>query len=277
MKLLLLLSLFLSPVIEAKDFVYDSTKYLKIKPYIKGTAMNFRETRYQTSRLHSAFSNKSDSELKQVFAIWEDQSKEISKESFNSMPMVFQHAYLIFEDFYQPQNLSRLHQSEKEDEFYKNILYYIIQSKIRIRVTTDIDTKTKHDLSNIAYSTEILDFKPHIKGDAKPLYFNHYYKRVFKSFLGSNGKIMGDFGSQKITFEDSQKRMDFLDTHVKFFRGQDSSIIIPSQPEVTSIIFNKNFTKAKIHFSLFYEGGEAEYEYKNNKWNLMKSELTWIA
>ena len=277
MKFLLLFFTLTSTNLFAEGFTYDASIYPEIKPYVKGTAMSYRMVNDQLNRLHQAYANQSETELKEVFDIWEDQSMVITPENFKAIPISFQHAYKIFEDFYKPQDLSIFGGSEKGNKFYSNTQYYIIQSKIRVSVTSTDDAIGVSDRSNISYSAEIDDFKPLVKGGIKALNMNHYYELVLKRFFGDNGQISGNFGTQKISPEETNKRIKFLEKYVKIIPGHWGGINFSSDPRITNITFNKDYTKALVHFSLFYEGGEAEYEFKNNKWEMIRSEINWIT
>jgi len=247
---------------------------------------------YQSHRLNKAYIEQSKVKLSTFLEAWSEMSTAHTTHQKKEFPEVFRHAYEVFEDFYQPHNLERLddfnqpHKLERigglkwRTKQFSKVSYFIVQSKLNVIVTDNlVKDKFGNYSSSTSFDTAINDFKPRIKGNVKALFIDDYHRYLINNFLGGEKNLAGleDIMNTTKALEESQKRQSFLNQYLNFSRGDWGGWILETAPTVTKIRFNKKYDQAVVYFSLFYRGGEAAYEMKNNKWVLIQSKLTWIA
>ena len=235
---------------------------------------------YQEHRLYRSYLDHSESRLSQFFLGWSQRSIPITDKNLEKLPAAFQHAYAIFEDFYQPKNLGRIGDPEWGKDQFSKVSYFITQPTIDVVVTKNI-VKDIHSngFSNSIYSATLKDFRPRIKGDTKALFLDDYHSYLIKEFLGDEEIQAGHSGimSTSKAVGESERKQKFLNQYVQIYHGHWGGWRFATDPTITVINFNEKFEKAVVHFSLVYQGGEAEYKFKGGKWILVKSELTWIT
>lgn len=260
---------------EAQDLTEYEVEYPEAPPYKKGEPIS-----HQEDRLYRAYLDGSKKKLGDFFVAWADRSKPISEKHLEKLPVAFRHAYKIFEDFYQPKNLGRIGNPEWGTEQFSHVTYFITQPTIRILVTDKvIEEINSNSFTDSIYYAELKNFQPRIKGGTKALFLDDYHGPLIEGFLGSEELPMGHNGimSTSKAIGESEKKQKFINQYVQIYHGHWGGWRFATDPTISTINFNKSFTKAIVHFSLVYQGGEAIYEYENRKWVLRKSELTWIT
>ena len=248
--------------------------YEKVPKYKHGEPYYFQE-----HRLFRSYLDDSGEQLEDFFHAWKDSSVGISKRELKSAPPVISSAYKIFEDFYQPKNLSRIGKPEWGTDQFKSVKYFIVQKDLNVVIAK----KLKENIS-LSDSPPILDitinnFRPNLKGDTPALFLTDTYQRVLESFLGSEELPVGHGGlmNPSVAKGESEKRQKYLNSQLKIYHGHWGGWRYVTDPTVTSIVFNKSLNKAIVRFSLVYEGGHAIYRFKKGKWILQESRLTWIS
>ncbi|MFN8343724.1 MAG: hypothetical protein U0X91_01895 [Spirosomataceae bacterium] len=138
-------------------------------------------------------------------------------------------------------------------------------------IFSDNDTKTKID--------SILNFRPQISCNKKPLYLTKNYIEILNAFLGNSHYKLGTGGIMNPAKSkgQSEKRKKFLESYIKIWYGHWGGYWqLNSYPTCSSITFDKNFEYAKIQYRMVYEGGEAVLKNENGNWKLISSKRTWI-
>jgi hypothetical protein len=251
------------------------TVYEDVSSYKKG-----EPDWYQDHRLNKAYIEQSKVKLSVFLEAWSEISTSHTTHQKSEFPRVFRHAYEIFEDFYQPHNLERIGDPEWGTKQFSKVSYFVVQSKVNVIVTNNlVKDKFGNNSSPTILDATMNNFRPQIKGNIKALFLDDYHSLIIDKFLGQEEIPAGHAGimSTSKAVGESQKRQDFLNQFLKIYHGHWGGWILETDPTVTKINFNKKYDRAVVYFSLVYEGGEAVYERKNNKWVLIKSELTWIT
>ncbi len=234
----------------------------------------------QEHRLYRAYLDECETRLADFYSGWADQSQPISKSDYQQLPAVFQHAYDIFEDFYQPKNLARIASPEWGTEQFSKVRYLVTQGKLDVFVSDEVLEDPYADIATLStFSATVTNFKPRVKGDTPALFLNQRHASILRQFLGEEQAPPGYDGvmSTAKAVGESRKRQEFLNKHLKIYEGHWGGWRLVTDPTVMRINFNKDYSRAIVHFSLIYQGGEALFERKQGKWTLIKSELTWIT
>lgn len=220
--------------------------------------------------LNDAYEAQSEEKLKRILDYWhlENQSistSEIENDTINDI-------YEIFKVFYTPFNIARLFQYEIKAELYEGLKYIIIQNKI------DYDFNLDMIINDKIYS--VSDFSPDVAYDSvKTLYFTLNYQIALNAFLGSDNFPFEDYGftTPETLINDSYYRKQFLNKHLKIFNGHFGNYWhIETHPEIHVIHFDKDMQKVRFYFRIEYYSGVAHLEKKNNKWELISSEIIGV-
>jgi hypothetical protein len=127
---------------------------------------------------------------------------------------------------------------------------------------------------------KVKDFHPVINGKGRPpLYLTAKYDTLLNNFLGNTHSPLGkgNIMSPAKAEAESAKRQKFLEHFIKIWYGHWGGYWqLESYPTASEIIFDKDFSYAKINFQMIYEGGEAILKKDKGKWVLLSAKRTWI-
>ncbi|MBE9664203.1 hypothetical protein [Mucilaginibacter myungsuensis] len=80
-----------------------------------------------------------------------------------------------------------------------------------------------------------------------------------------------------IAADESLNRQKFLEKYIKIKHGHwGGSWLLRSSPTINGIIFDENFTYAKILYRSGYSGGEALMKKTDGKWEFVSKINMWI-
>ena len=258
------------------EVVESSLNYEEVPDYVSGEPVW-----YQENRLYLAYAERSQEKLNGFLNAWSSSSKPRSEDDLIELPDAIRHTYLVFEDFYQPHRLERIGDPEWGVDQFKDASRFIVQTSLRVVVSDRVaETGELYEaLDSARYVFELQEFRPLIQGPVKSLYLTKFYENLMSHFLGSDELPVGHDGvmSTSKAVGESEKRQEFLNTSLKIYHGHWGGWRLGTDPTVTTIQFNDDFTHAVVHFTLVYQGGEARYKRRGDKWVLIKSELTWIT
>ncbi len=234
---------------------------------------------YQEHRLFRSYLDNSDEKLTDFFNGWKKSSNSISKSELEEVPSIVKSAYEIFEDFYQPKNLTRIGKPEWGPDQFKHVSYLIVQNSLNIIITNKLETEPFNSNITSILDITINNLRPNVKGDTPALYLTEQYKTSLSHFLGSEEYPLGHGGIMVPARAkgESKKRQQHINKFLQIYHGHWGGWNYITDPTVSSINFNSSLNKAIVHFSLVYEGGYAIYILKKGKWILRESKLTWIT
>jgi len=235
----------------------------------------------ELKKLKKAYEAKSQSQLESFLQQWQSESKPISFP--DSLSDLQKDVYQIYEDFYNPFNLSRVGSGEWGDSLYAGIDYVIIQNQLLINwyKTDTLNFRFFENTDSLILSKEMIgNFRPDITFEqAKTLYLFPQYLKIINTFLRSKSYPLGFGGIMNPSRAkgESAERLQFLNEKLKIIHGHWGGYWhIETHPYVYSIEFNKDRTIASVNFRLGYQGGSATYIKKDGKWEMKQAGLTWI-
>lgn len=201
----------------------------------------------QDSLLFKAYETKSNVHLDKFFENWRMEKTPIIDEEYAKLTDAEKDVYDIFYEFYTPKDLSKLKLNSFEYEYYKDVKYFVIESKIyyRVLVTDNYDSlfnldsfwedseyfynkdtnykfdlfaeKTKYDSENLmhytlfnnyAYKDSITDFRPRIKvNNSMILYLTENYNALISKFIDKYAIKVRIRGIDKPLYEETSSRM----------------------------------------------------------------------
>jgi len=209
------------------------------------------------SGLEEIYQLNSQQGLEQYLSAWESEIQPIDNEEFNQLSDTLKTLYRIYQEFYNPTDLSRYCTAGRCPEFgnqlYESLDYFIVQTEIKYTLNEYEDHKT------------VYDFRPDIDLDNPILYLSNDYEEELASFLDREEHEL-----------DIQNRYDFLNTMLGIWPGHWFGWHFLTHPEVDMIYFNQYLDSARVHFRIIFEGGEARFAKMNNNWEMIESQLTWI-
>lgn len=250
--------------------------YLKIKD-----KTDWAKDCSQQDRLEVGWQVGSREILEIFFQIWRTQS--LDKEWISdSMPKIIGDAYMIFWDFYTPQNLKRIYKKEGKQERYSESTYLIVQSELRIaqRKTLNIVEK-RSDYHEKYVDPPMLDLTIHNMkvnpqiGSDRYVVLNDIYRDIIWNFLDGDNIDEYQQRGDETNIRQIYERLGYLNEMVEIERGHWGGWYIESHPLVTRIDLNGVGTKAKVQFQLIDEGGIAYYEKREGQWFLKDTMIKW--
>jgi len=222
--------------------------------------------------LINAYEKNSADSLKLILDSWSRENQ--SKSSVSLIDDTHRDVYKIYQEFYTPLDLSRIGDSEWGPGIYQDVGYVIIQNHIFFDYNYDAE------VYNVEETDTIWDFRPEITFDnVKTLYLTDNYAIAINEFLGTEFNPLGTGGvmNPASPTEESWVRWQFLNQFIYIVPGHWGGYWhIETHPEAHVIHFNPQRTKARLHFRLIYQGGEAEFQKSGNTWQMVSSKLTWI-
>ena len=234
----------------------------------------------QEKRLYCAYREDSQQKLTAFLDAWSEDSLEVVEAELEEMPQPVQHAYVIFEDFYRPKELNRVGKAEWGPGQFLHAKYFLVSTALIVTVKKSLPESLfeNDDEPNIA-KWEIEDFSPRATTDVPLCYLDDRYASLIGRFLGDEELPVGHRGimSTSVARGESLRRQEFVNHQVQIYHGHWGGWNFATDPSVYQIVFDEKLERAKLYFSLIYEGGEAVYERDENGWRLVKSELTWIT
>jgi len=217
--------------------------------------------------LEKAYEKNSQALLDTFFTTWNKLLPAYSSNEAAAQSDTIYHAYKVFQEYYSPLNLSRLTDGQHET-FKSDFRYLVVQNKLRIAVA---DTNPRFYYHYGVTVKETLDeyFRPKINIQGMPsVFLSPATDLIIYFFL---------FNPDSSLREDYHTRSEFLDKAMQMINHHwIRDIFKITTPNASSITFNKSFTKALVHFRVFYQFGEAYLERKNGDWKLIDSKLTAI-
>lgn len=265
--------------------------------------------------LKYSYKKSNSDSLEMFFSNWEKESQPISQGLFDNLSDTLKDVYEIFLDFYTPQDLIRIGDSEWGDSLYTSVDYVIVQNRIDFSIVKTLDKKeivlnylrnngddstkyedykgtymrdtSDHFLGFIYYNSieylheeSIMDFRPNVDFEnVGVLYYKPNYTKIVARFLRNKRHKLGFRGIMNPAKAKgkSESRLDWINTKVKIFHGHWGGYWqMTTYPRVNLILFNKEREIALVFFRMVYEGGEALYKKMDGKWTLIDSKLNWI-
>jgi hypothetical protein len=238
----------------------------KLRPYKKIKDIPIMD---QSKKLEEAYTLQSDSLLNEFFSEWRNDGT-VRNDAKYSKPEV-KAAYEIFQDLYKPD----LSDSSKSCySVYSRAEFIVVQNHLRLYMMKDRDSLLSgfHGFmdSILIKLDSVSDFRPDVHfADKKTLYLSKDYQialdQFFFSFLGADDE--GYIYSDSMFIIDKRK-MAFLAPKIQVAPEHwGSGFYYVSFPEVERMIFNEDYTKARVSFRATYaSGGYAYYEKEDSLW-----------
>jgi hypothetical protein len=235
---------------------------------------------FNAEKLERIYKNNDLKQLEEFFQLWSNCSQQERVITNETLPEFILDAYEIFQDFYNPYNLSRIAKLPPEQSIYQDAPYFIIQEKLIITKRITLEKDDFGDYTSPAdFKLTLNDFYPNIEvSEGIPLYLAAYDRDNLLQFLGDESYPLGHGGIMNPARAkgDSRKRQRFLNLFVRIIHGHWSGWHLESHPYVYSVNFNRDYSEAIVDFRIIYEGGEARYKKEQGKWTLIESGLTWM-
>jgi hypothetical protein len=230
--------------------------------------------------------------LKTVFEVWSKSPTPHTESEVQEFADWEKAAYTVFEDLWNPTNLTRLGDFEAEDfeNWYKGSPYLIAQGELNVSVVADTNTfeslatgRIRLDddtIANKLTKQTIKNFNPRTDvANGKTIILTAERKAALLAFLGDDSYPAGtgNIMSPARAKGESRRRAAFIHNSLPIDHGHWGGWNLVTYPEVLEIILNSDTTRAAVFFRVGYRGGTALYEQDNKcKWSLKKSMATWI-
>jgi hypothetical protein len=223
------------------------------------------------NNLTRSFNDGSIQNLDSFLISWE---KNIpAKDSKDLEDSVEKYVYGVFKEFYTPFDLKRIIGIEPEETDNPRLQNIVIQNSINYTI------KSPRDKVDTFYV--IQDFRPKLKKrrNARVLFLTPNYDSCITRFLDDKHLPFGtgNIMNPALGYGETRQRQIFLNNRLSIIHGHWGGYWhIPTQPEISYIEFNLDFSIAIVYFRYGYEGGESRFERKKDKWKMTRSEITWI-
>lgn len=234
---------------------------------VKISALN---TEQITDSINKAYNNNSTEELQSVLDYWNSELLPADAEMITDEKT--QNVYAVFQEIYNPFNISRLSGNKQVSNLYNSIKYVIVQNKVMFDFSLNNTENTTCD--------SVIDFKPNISFEgAKTLYLAKEYETAIISFLGHEFNILSTNGLENVVqpSEESYARMQFLNNFLGIMPCQTAAYwFIETHPYISTIHFDAEMVNALVIFRLGNMFGEAMLENTDGDWKLVSSGLNAI-
>ena len=231
--------------------------------------------------LVKAYKSNSIPLLEEFLNTWNKKSIPIT--NLGGLSEIEKNTYAIYQDFFNPFAIDKYGKHEWGNNLYAEIKYVIIQNNIQsIVLKTD---SIEQDFRNypdslIVQNIIISDFKPNLRFDsAEVLFLTSEYTSCLNKFLKKKHYKLGTGGIMNPARATGNAilKQDFLNQRLLVLHGHWGGYwYLETHPQIRNITFNRDLTKAKINFRIAYQGGEAYYIKKDDKWIMVSSDITWI-
>ena len=204
--------------------------------------------------LEAAYEKQSTELLLEFFEQWHQNIKPKTDAQLAQESDTIQATYAIFQNFYDPFNLSKFGDPEVGNDFYASTKYLIVQNEVYIRFANETTERS------------VTNFRPFVCFEnAKVIYLREDYAELLNQFL-----------SEELEHDEILKRLVFLNTYTKIVHGHWFGWHLITHPEISGIEFNSDLTQADVYFRIVYEGGDANFRKQDRDWKMTSSRMTWI-
>jgi hypothetical protein len=228
-----------------------------------------------TEKLELSFKKLPADSLNSFFEEWNMSIRANTQEYINQNDTI-KAVFEVYTEFYRPFDLLKLGDWEWGNNLNAGSKYIAVQNKIFYSCTEDFEKFNWNDI----VKDSIINFRPPLTiAPEKILYLTSEYEEAITVFLGTESKPLGDENIMNPSRPagESEKRFNLIRNYIPVLHGHWGGYWhLSTHPETGTIIFNKNFTKAKIFFRVGYQGGEAILEKQDEKWKIKTSKATWI-
>lgn len=275
-------------------------------------SMNLNAQNKNFRLLKKAYRKDSKELLHQFFQNWDQEIPPISEEEFSSLNDTLQQAYLVFESFYTPRDLSRL-VGFPYTEHYANVNFLMVQNSLHVGMRNQIYYSDQEIdsilLSNIyrIYDVEEKDiemqerWKKRFETDRQAMLemygpigqFNDKSTDTFLCIVENfRPRITPD--SAVVYLREDYKRglsdflgevdeIQYLQNEKQLFLENDVHIssnflgewLFDTYP-TAHLFFDKNFEYCMVRFRIHMSGGEAIMKRNGESWEFISSKQTWI-
>lgn len=232
-------------------------------------------------KIEYAYNENDTDTLDYFFSIWNKTIPPNNSTLINQNDTI-KAVYESFNAFYQPLHLLSLGRWEWGNHLNKNAKYVAVQNQIYYAIIPYEnleDEEIDYDYSKIIRDS-IMDFRPPLAlSHKKILYLTPEYNTTLNKFLGTESTELGDpsIMTPSRPKGESEKRYNLIRSYIPIVHGHWGGYWhLNTHPDVFAIIFNKDLTSAKFIFRVGYQGGEAIFIKKRNKWTKKYSRETWI-
>lgn len=222
---------------------------------------NFSQT------LESAYNNQSENELKSAFEMWQWALPPYTSNELSAFSDTVQQVYEIFREFYTPTDLERITNGYHEN-FETEYWYIVIQNSIKYAISETID-ENSYLAGELSGKFNIEDFRPSKENLSFPfVYLSTQADSMIREFLYlPDGSLKSDHQERAIFLRQAMQL-----THHHWIADYHKA----TMPIVSYMYMNSTFTKALVHFRVFYQFGGAYLERTEEGWRLVHSELLAI-
>ncbi|MBN2891019.1 MAG: hypothetical protein JXL97_04055 [Bacteroidales bacterium] len=178
--------------------------------------------------------------------------------------------YKIFQLVFNPNKLEFLSDSLFKSTHYKNVDFYIIQSKIKYYLEDGIKKEIWYDSM-----PAIWNFKPilELKNNRKYFYLTPEIDSAMNRFLDFQDYPIGEKNlmDPALPRMETRKRFEFINKFVKIKYGHWGGYWhLETHPEIEVIQFTQKRNYAYVSYRIQYTFWVAEVYKKNGKWIIMK-------
>ena len=230
------------------------------------SSLNEINTHHLGNQLEKAYQSDSEAMLKDFFKTWKAGIPAYSDVEIADFSKEVRQVYAIFKEFYSPTDLGRITNGTHEN-FETQFKYIVVQNQLNYAIVdTNPDYYFYEGVEKI--DKKISDFRPPCNDlDLPVVYLTDEMDSLIYAFFFDEGTAKDDFGD----------RVDFL----RQFMQLTHHHWVPefhkaTMPNISTIIFNETFDKARVSFRVFYQFGHANLDYENGRWVLKESKLTAI-
>ena len=219
----------------------------------------------------------SEHHLDTIFNFWEKSYR--SNEKRVNLSSDDKEALLIFKAAYKPLGFPKQVGSEWGD-LYAQADYLVVSCNFEYLITSgsvhepdfpDYDTLSVGYINGIR--PELSFQKPHV-------YLTGDFQDGINGFLGfqyNSGRESPPI-TPAISDDEIKNRASFLGKKIKIMNYHWSyGYHFQSHPDIREIYINEERNKARIYFSIIYQGGYMSAEKRNGIWEITEAKLTWIT
>jgi hypothetical protein len=226
--------------------------------------------------LYRSYIDPNDPNAQDFFEVWQGRTQRyvgIDANNLDLCPPFVQETYAVYEAFFDPCHITILNLGHFSMELNEGVQRVVLPDSIWVDLCSDMNgllcTKRFCFLS-------INEFHPRVSFPGKDILFLGDYERdIIMEFLGTECATVG-LTQHRLPEMEREARYQFIQKFIRVFPGHWGGWILSTQPQVSEIVFNRDYSEALIFYRVVYEHGKAFYKKVDGEWMYVSSEIWGI-